>query len=71
MPAMPTQRLTDHHSLDPLSDARDLHASIAALRLLLTAQSRQFDAIERRLSPSRSPAETGATRLRALKAGGF
>jgi hypothetical protein len=70
MPAMPTQPPTAPLSPDPLSDARDLHASIAALRLLLAAQGRQFAAIERRLSPSRSPAETGALRLRALKAGG-
>lgn len=70
MPAMPTQRLTGHHSLDPLGDARDLRASIAAWRLLLTVQSRRLDAVERRLSPPRSPAEPGAMRLRALKAGG-
>ncbi|KMO09801.1 hypothetical protein [Methylobacterium platani] len=54
---------------DPLGDARDLQASIAALRLLLRAQSRQLEALERRLSPAGSPAETGARRLRALKAG--
>ncbi len=71
MPAMPTHRLTDHLPPDPLSDARDLQASIAALRHLLIAQGRQFEAIERRLSPARSPAETGARRLRALKAGGL
>lgn len=71
MPAMPTHRLTAHLSPDPLGDARDLHASIAALRHLLAAQSRQFEAIERRLSPPRSPAETGALRLRALKAEGL
>ncbi|PIK71266.1 hypothetical protein [Methylobacterium frigidaeris] len=67
---MPTQPLTSHLAPDPLGDARDLHASIAALRHLLMAQGRQFEAIERRLSPARSPAETGAMRLRALKAGG-
>ncbi|MCF4124708.1 hypothetical protein [Methylobacterium sp. SyP6R] len=66
---MPTQPLTAHLAPDPLGDARDLHASIAALRRLLIAQSRQFEAIERRLSPARSPAETGALRLRALKGG--
>lgn len=71
MPAMPTQPLTAQLSPDPLSDARDLHASIATLRLLLAAQGRQFEAIERRLAPARSPAETGAWRLRALKAEGF
>ncbi|KMO44877.1 hypothetical protein VQ03_00835 [Methylobacterium tarhaniae] len=68
---MPTHRTTAPRSLDPLGDARDLHASITALRHLLTAQSRQLDALERRLSPVPSPAEAGARRLRALKAGGL
>ncbi|SFF34799.1 hypothetical protein SAMN04487844_115134 [Methylobacterium sp. yr596] len=70
MAAMPTHATTASPTLDPLEDARDLQASIAALRLLLKAQGRQFEAIERRLSPPGSPAETGARRLRALKAGG-
>lgn len=65
---MPTHRLTSPHSPDPLSDARDLHASIAALRHLLMAQSRQFAAIDRRLSLARSPAEASDLRLRLLKA---
>ncbi|KMO11154.1 hypothetical protein [Methylobacterium indicum] len=68
---MPTHATTAPPTLDPLDpleDARDLQASIAALRLLLKAQSRQFEAIERRLSPPGTPAETGAHRLRALKA---
>jgi len=67
MPTHPTQLLPP---LDPLADARALQASIATLRQLLAAQSRQLDAIERRLSHAGSPAETGARRLRALKAGG-
>ncbi|TGD95102.1 hypothetical protein [Methylobacterium nonmethylotrophicum] len=67
MPTHPTQLLPP---LDPLADARALQASIVALRHLLAAQSRQLDAIERRLSPACSPAEAGARRLRALKAGG-
>ncbi|MFH6783198.1 MULTISPECIES: hypothetical protein [Methylobacterium] len=67
---MPTHATTPRLPPDPLGDARDLQASIAALRHLLRAQSRQFEALERRLAPSGSPAETGARRLRALKAGG-
>jgi hypothetical protein len=67
---MPTHLKTARPLPDPLGDARDLHASIATLRHLLRAQSRQFEALERRLSPARSPAETGARRLRALKFGG-
>ncbi|TNC13488.1 hypothetical protein FF100_11895 [Methylobacterium terricola] len=67
---MPTHATTPHPSLDPLGDARDLQASIAALRHLLRAQSRQLEALERRLAPPGSPAETGARRLRALKTGG-
>ncbi|SEP47172.1 hypothetical protein SAMN04487843_124121 [Methylobacterium sp. ap11] len=69
MAAMPTHATTASPTLDPLGDARDLQASIAALRLLLKAQGRQFEAIERRLSPPGNPAETGARRLRALKTG--
>lgn len=66
MPNHPTQHLP---SVDPLADARALQTSIMGLRHLLAAQSRQLDAIERRLCLAGSPAETGAQRLRALKAG--
>ena len=70
MAVMPTHPAITPRPADPLSDARELQASIAALRALLQAQSRQFEAIERRLAPVRSPSETGAARLRALRAGG-
>lgn len=70
MRVMPTHATTPQRSPDPLGDARDLQARIAALRHLLQAQSRQFEALERHLALPDSPAETGARRLRALKAGG-
>jgi hypothetical protein len=68
--AMPTHS-TQLPPLDPLADARALQASIVALRLLLAAQSRQFEIIERRFVPAGTPAEMGTRRLRVLKTKGF
>ncbi|GJD48705.1 hypothetical protein OPKNFCMD_1428 [Methylobacterium crusticola] len=67
---MPTQVHLPASPLDPLKDARALHASIESLRHLLRLQSRQLDALERRLAPGRDPAATGAARLRDLKSSG-
>lgn len=64
--AMPTYS-TQLPPLDPLADARALQASIAALRLLLAAQSCQFEMIERRFVSAGTPAEIGTRRLRVLK----